>query len=67
MALERKFEPAPNEAVLEGLQAFLGISHIPRRMGASTSATARAAKWSFVWSLVSVPDKTSLPALQDEQ
>lgn len=33
MALERKFEPARlNEAVLEGLQAFLGISHVPRRM-----------------------------------
>ncbi|MCX6548381.1 MAG: excinuclease ABC subunit UvrC [Geothrix sp.] len=33
MALERKFEPARlNEAVLEGLQAFLGLSHLPRRI-----------------------------------
>jgi excinuclease ABC subunit C len=33
LALERKFEPARlNEAVLEGLQAFLGLSHLPRRM-----------------------------------
>lgn len=33
LALERKFEPARlNEAVLEGLQAFLGLSHVPRRM-----------------------------------
>ena len=31
LALERKFEPARlNEAVLEGLQAFLGLSHLPR-------------------------------------
>jgi excinuclease ABC subunit C len=33
LALERKFEPARlNEAVLEGLQAFLGLSHVPRRI-----------------------------------
>jgi excinuclease ABC subunit C len=33
LALERKFEPARlNAAVLEGLQAFLGLSHLPRRM-----------------------------------
>ena len=33
LALERKFEPARlNEAVLEGLQGFLGLSHLPRRM-----------------------------------
>lgn len=33
LALERKFEPARlNEAVLEGLQAFLGLAHLPRRM-----------------------------------
>ncbi len=33
LALERKFEPARlNEAVLEGLQAFLGLSHLPRRL-----------------------------------
>ena len=33
LALERKFEPARlNEAVLEGLQAFLGLSHLPRRI-----------------------------------
>ena len=33
MALERKFEPARlNQAVLEGLQAFLGLSHLPRRI-----------------------------------
>ena len=31
LALERKFEPARlNEATLEGLQAFLGLSHLPR-------------------------------------
>ena len=33
LALERKFEPVRlNEAVLEGLQAFLGLSHLPRRL-----------------------------------
>ncbi len=33
LALERKFEPARlNEAVLEGLQAFLGLSHLPRHL-----------------------------------
>jgi excinuclease ABC subunit C len=33
LALERKFEPARlNEAVLEGLQAFLGLSRPPRRI-----------------------------------
>lgn len=33
LALERKFEPARlNEAVLEGLQAFLALSHLPRRI-----------------------------------
>jgi excinuclease ABC subunit C len=33
LALERKFEPARlNEAVLEGLQAFLGLAHPPRRI-----------------------------------
>ncbi len=33
LALERKFEPARlSEAVLEGLQAFLGLSHLPRRI-----------------------------------
>jgi excinuclease ABC subunit C len=33
LALERKFEPARlNEAMLEGLQAFLGLSHLPRRL-----------------------------------
>jgi len=33
LALERKFEPARlNQAVLEGLQAFLGLAHLPRRM-----------------------------------
>ena len=33
LALERKFEPARlNEAVLEGLQGFLGLSHLPRRL-----------------------------------
>jgi excinuclease ABC subunit C len=33
LALERKFEPARlNQAVLEGLQAFLGLSHLPRRV-----------------------------------
>ena len=33
LALERKFEPARlNEAVLEGLQAFLGLAHLPRRL-----------------------------------
>jgi excinuclease ABC subunit C len=33
LALERKFEPARlNEAVLEGLQAFLGLAHLPRRI-----------------------------------
>ncbi|MBI4912132.1 MAG: excinuclease ABC subunit UvrC [Acidobacteria bacterium] len=33
LALERKFEPARlNQAVLEGLQAFLGLSHVPVRM-----------------------------------
>jgi excinuclease ABC subunit C len=33
LALERKFEPARlSEAVLEGLQAFLALSHLPRRI-----------------------------------
>jgi excinuclease ABC subunit C len=33
LALERKFEPARlQEAVLEGLQAFLGLSHVPRHI-----------------------------------
>jgi excinuclease ABC subunit C len=33
LALERKFEPARlNEAVLEGLQAFLGLTHLPRHL-----------------------------------
>ena len=33
LALERKFEPARlNQAVLESLQGFLGLSHIPTRM-----------------------------------
>lgn len=33
LALERKFEPARlNQAVLEGLQAFLGLARPPRRM-----------------------------------
>ena len=33
LALERKFESARlNEAVLEGLQAFLGLSHLPRHL-----------------------------------
>ena len=33
LALERKFEPARlTEAVLEGLQGFLGLSHLPRRL-----------------------------------
>jgi excinuclease ABC subunit C len=33
LALERKFEPARlNQAVLEGLQAFLGLAHLPRRV-----------------------------------
>ena len=33
LALERKFEPAKlNQAVLEGLQAFLGLPHLPRRI-----------------------------------
>lgn len=33
LALERKFEPeALNRAVLEGLQAFLGLAHLPRRI-----------------------------------
>ncbi|OQA35540.1 MAG: UvrABC system protein C [Acidobacteria bacterium ADurb.Bin340] len=33
LALERKFEPARlNEAVLEGLQAFLGLAHRPGRI-----------------------------------
>ncbi len=33
LALERKFEPAAlNKAVLEGLQAFLGLAHLPRRI-----------------------------------
>ena len=33
LALERKFEPARlNQAVLEGLQGFLGLAHLPRRM-----------------------------------
>jgi excinuclease ABC subunit C len=33
LALERKFEPARlNEAVLEGLQAFLGLPRAPRRI-----------------------------------
>jgi excinuclease ABC subunit C len=33
LALERKFEPVRlNQAVLEGLQAFLGLSHLPRRI-----------------------------------
>ena len=33
LALERKFEPARlNEAVLEGLQAFLGLVRLPRRI-----------------------------------
>ena len=33
LALERKFEPARlNQAVLEGLQAFLGLAHLPRRI-----------------------------------
>ena len=33
LALERKFEPAKlNLAVLEGLQAFLGLSHLPQRI-----------------------------------
>jgi excinuclease ABC subunit C len=33
LALERKFEPARlNEAVLEGLQSFLGLSHLPRHI-----------------------------------
>jgi excinuclease ABC subunit C len=33
LALERKFEPAAlNQAVLEGLQAFLGLAHLPRVM-----------------------------------
>ncbi len=33
LALERKFEPARlNEAVLEGLQAFLGLSHLPHHL-----------------------------------
>lgn len=33
LALERKFEPARlNQAVLEGLQAFLGLPHLPRRI-----------------------------------
>ena len=33
LALERKFEPARlNQAVLEGLQGFLGLAHLPRRI-----------------------------------
>jgi len=33
LALERKFEPARlNQAVLEGLQGFLGLARLPRRM-----------------------------------
>jgi excinuclease ABC subunit C len=33
LALERKFEPARlNQAVLEGLQAFLALAHLPRRI-----------------------------------
>ena len=33
LALERKFEPMRlNEAVLEGLQGFLGLSHLPRHI-----------------------------------
>jgi len=33
LALERKFEPARlNQAVLEGLQAFLDLAHLPRRI-----------------------------------
>lgn len=33
LALERKFEPeALNRAVLDGLQAFLGLAHLPRRI-----------------------------------
>ena len=33
LALERKFEPTRlNEAVLEGLQSFLGLSHLPRHI-----------------------------------
>jgi len=33
LALERKFEPARlNQAVLEGLQAFLCLAHLPRRI-----------------------------------
>jgi len=33
LALERKFEPARlNQAVLEGLQGFLGLTHLPRRI-----------------------------------
>ena len=33
LALERKFEPARlNEAVLEGLQSFLSLSHLPHRI-----------------------------------
>ncbi len=33
LALERKFEPARlNQAVLEGLQAFLGLARLPRRI-----------------------------------
>ena len=33
LALERKFEPAQlNQAVLESLQGFLGLSHLPARM-----------------------------------
>jgi excinuclease ABC subunit C len=33
LALERKFEPAAlNQAVLEGLQGFLGLAHLPRRI-----------------------------------
>ncbi len=33
LALERKFEPARlNQAVLEGLQAFLGLAQLPRRI-----------------------------------
>ena len=33
LALERKFEPARlNQAVLEGLQSFLGLAHLPHRI-----------------------------------
>ena len=70
LALERKFEPARlNQAVLEGLQAFLGLATCPRRIecfdishGQGREVVATCVVFSD-----GVPDKAALPPLQDDQ